>query len=86
VKEYQFEVTGRDGWNGREAHDFIGFDEGAQLARSKVHFVLGWLRSVDPNQRRRCVIASNRRPAVMAIGSCNGSLAPEGQRRYSPAE
>jgi hypothetical protein len=35
------------------------FDEGAQLSRAKVQFVLGWLRSVDPNQRRRVVIASN---------------------------
>lgn len=45
-------------WQGR-AHDFIGFDEGAQLSRSKVSFVMGWLRSVVPNQRRRVVIASN---------------------------
>lgn len=45
-------------WQGRP-HDFIGFDEGAQLSRAKVQFVLGWLRSVDPNQRRRAVIASN---------------------------
>src|SRR6201996_3858610 len=41
------------------ARDFIGFDEGAQLAKSKVSFVMGWLRSVNPNQRRRVVIASN---------------------------
>ncbi len=45
-------------WQGR-AHDFIGFDEGAQLSRAKVSFVMGWLRSVIPNQRRRVVIASN---------------------------
>src|SRR5882724_3612747 len=45
-------------WQGRP-HDFIGFDEGAQLAREKVQFVLGWLRSVVPGQRRRAVIASN---------------------------
>jgi len=41
------------------ARDFIGFDEGAQLAKSKVSFVMGWLRSVVPTQRRRVVIASN---------------------------
>jgi hypothetical protein len=35
------------------------FDEGAQLARAKVQFVLGWLRSTDPQQRRRAIIASN---------------------------
>jgi hypothetical protein len=46
-------------WQGGLGHDFIGFDEGAQLARAKVQFVLGWLRSTDPKQRRRTVIASN---------------------------
>lgn len=45
-------------WQGRP-HDFIGFDEGAQLSRAKVQFVLGWLRSTNPKQRRRVVIASN---------------------------
>jgi len=39
--------------------DFYGFDEGAQLARTKVQFVIGWLRSEDPRQRKRIVIASN---------------------------
>src|SRR5262249_24589797 len=29
-------------WQGRP-HDFIGFDEGAQLTESKVRFVMGWL-------------------------------------------
>jgi hypothetical protein len=47
-----------ESWRGRP-HDFIGFDEGAQLAKQKVRFVLGWLRSVDPKQRRRAIIASN---------------------------
>lgn len=45
-------------WQGRP-HDFIGFDEGAQLSRAKVQFVMGWLRSTNPRQRRRAVIASN---------------------------
>jgi hypothetical protein len=45
-------------WQGRP-HDFIGFDEGAQLAESKVRFVMGWLRSTTPGQRCRVVIASN---------------------------
>lgn len=45
-------------WQGRP-HDFMGFDEGAQLQRYKVQFVLGWLRSTRPGQRRRAVIASN---------------------------
>ena len=46
------------GWQGRP-HDFIGFDEGAQLAEAKVRFVMGWLRSTQEGQRCRVVIASN---------------------------
>jgi hypothetical protein len=45
-------------WQGRD-HDLIGFDEGAQLSAAKVRFVMGWLRSKDPKQRCRIVIASN---------------------------
>jgi hypothetical protein len=45
-------------WMGRP-HDFIGFDEGAQLKEKKVSFVIGWLRSTRPGQRKRVVIASN---------------------------
>lgn len=45
-------------WMGRP-HDFIGFDEGAQLSRTKVQFVMGWLRSIKKGQRKRIVIASN---------------------------
>ena len=52
-------------WQGRP-HDFIGFDEGAQLPESKVRFVMGWLRSEDPDQRCRVVIASN--PPIGAQG------------------
>lgn len=44
-------------WQGRP-HDFIGFDEGAQLTAYKVKFVLGWLRSTTA-PRCRAVIASN---------------------------
>jgi len=45
-------------WQGRP-HDFIGFDEGAQLDERKVRHVMAWLRSTDPDQRCRVVIASN---------------------------
>jgi hypothetical protein len=45
------------GWQGRP-HDFIGFDEGAQLTAAKVNFVLGWNRSAD-GRRCRAVIATN---------------------------
>ena len=41
------------------AKDLIGFDEGAQLSEAKVRFVMGWLRSVDPKQRCRVIIATN---------------------------
>jgi hypothetical protein len=53
-------------WQGGLGHDLICFDEGAQLPRHKVQFVLGWLRSVDPKQRRRAIIASN--PPIGAEG------------------
>jgi hypothetical protein len=45
-------------WQGRP-HDFIGFDEGAQLGEAKVRFVMGWLRTATPGQKCRVVIASN---------------------------
>ena len=46
------------GWQGRP-HDFIGFDEGAQLDEFKVAFVIQWLRSTTPGQRTRMVIGTN---------------------------
>lgn len=45
-------------WQGRP-HDLIGFDEAAQLQELKVEFVLRWLRSTDPKQRKRAVFATN---------------------------
>jgi hypothetical protein len=45
-------------WQGRP-HDFIGFDEGAQLTEASVRFVMGWRRSTTAGQRCRVVIASN---------------------------
>lgn len=47
-----------ESWQGI-AHDFIGFDEGAQLSPYKINFVLGWLRSTREGQRCRAVIGSN---------------------------
>jgi hypothetical protein len=46
------------GWTGR-AHDLICFDEAGQLDKAKVAFVMGWLRSTDPDQHSRIVFASN---------------------------
>jgi hypothetical protein len=45
-------------WQGRP-HDLIAFDEAAQLDEMKVNFVCQWLRSVDPEQRCRVVMATN---------------------------
>ena len=45
-------------WQGRR-HDFKGFDEGAQITREKMEFVLGWLGTTKTGQRSRAVIASN---------------------------
>lgn len=47
-----------ESWQGI-AHDLVCFDEGAQLSVAKVAFVMGWVRSADPEQRCRVVIASN---------------------------
>jgi hypothetical protein len=45
-------------WQGRP-HDFIGFDEGAQLTAHKVNFVGAWNRTTTKGQRTRVIIASN---------------------------
>ena len=45
-------------WQGNP-HDFIGLDEGTQFAYQQVRFLMGWLRSVNPGQRKRVVIATN---------------------------
>lgn len=45
-------------WMGRP-HDLIAFDEAAQLAEMRVVFVMQWLRSTNPTQRKRVVFATN---------------------------
>src|SRR5690606_13770930 len=45
-------------WQGRP-HDFLGIDEAAQFLESQVRFLMGWVRSTDPDQRTRVVLASN---------------------------
>lgn len=45
-------------WQGKP-HDFLGIDEGAQFAKLQVLFLMIWLRTNNPNQRRRAVIATN---------------------------
>lgn len=45
-------------WQG-QPHDLLGIDEAAQLAESQVRFFMGWVRTVDPAQRCRVVLATN---------------------------
>lgn len=45
-------------WQGRP-HDFLGFDEGAQLTLQKVLYVAGWLRSTNVGVRKRVIVATN---------------------------
>ncbi len=52
-------------WQG-QPHDFIGFDEGAHFLELQVRFLMGWNRTVAPNQRCRVVIATN--PPVSSEG------------------
>src|SRR5215813_7892594 len=40
-------------------HDFIGIDEADQVPEFQVRFVLGWLRTTDPDQRCRAVLGFN---------------------------
>lgn len=39
--------------------DLLAFDEAAQFHESQIRFLFGWLRSADPDQRKRIVLASN---------------------------
>lgn len=42
-----------------QAYDFKAFDEACQHLERQVRFHLGWIRSADPNQRCRALLASN---------------------------
>lgn len=52
-------------WQGN-AHDLLAFDEGCQFLEQQVRFLMGWVRSAEPGQRCRTVLASN--PPVNADG------------------
>jgi hypothetical protein len=41
------------------ARDYIGFDEAAEFLEEQIASLIGWLRSTDPGQRCRVVLASN---------------------------
>lgn len=45
-------------WQGRR-RDVMGFDEAAQMAKSRVMFVLGWAGSAKPGARTRVFYATN---------------------------
>jgi hypothetical protein len=53
-------------WMGNP-HDFLGVDEATQFAESQIRFLMGWVRSTDPNQRKRTVLATN--PPLTAEGA-----------------
>ena len=69
-------------WQGRP-HDLIGFDEAAQLAEARVNFVLQWLRSTTPGQRKRVVMATNPPiPEIGADGQMNDTAAGDWLLRW----
>lgn len=39
--------------------DFYGFDEATEFTRSQIEFIIAWLRSANPNQRKRVVMTFN---------------------------
>lgn len=45
-------------WQGRP-HDLLGVDEATQFLESQIRYLLGWLRTTDPNQRVRAVLGTN---------------------------
>lgn len=47
-------------------HDFLVFDEAANFLESQVRFLLGWLRTTDPNQRCQALLTFN--PPTSAEG------------------
>lgn len=61
----QFTGAALEKWQG-QPFDFKGWDEGAQIQEEVVKFHLGWIRTTDPNQRARGVIATN--PPVNSQG------------------
>lgn len=61
-------------WMGNP-HDLIVVDEATQFSRSQVRFLMGWLRSGDPHQRCRAILATN--PALRPEGLwVNEAFAP----------
>lgn len=49
-----------------QGRDLLAIDEATQFAESQVRFLMGWVRSENPNQRCRTVLATN--PPLQAEG------------------
>ena len=49
-----------------QGRDLLAIDEATQFAESQVRFMMGWVRSEDPDQRCRTVLATN--PPLQAEG------------------
>lgn len=52
-------------WMGRP-HDLLGIDEATQFTAKQIRFLRGWLRSTNPKQRVRTILATN--PPLSADG------------------
>lgn len=52
-------------WQG-QPHDLLAVEEAAQFAESQVRYLMGWVRSVVPGQRKRIIFVSN--PPLTAEG------------------
>jgi len=49
-----------------QGRDLLAIDEATQFAESQVRFMMGWVRTENPNQRTRTVLATN--PPLQAEG------------------
>jgi hypothetical protein len=49
-----------------QGRDLLAIDEATQFAESQIRFMMGWVRTEDPNQRCRTVLATN--PPLQAEG------------------
>lgn len=53
------------GWMGR-AHDFLYIDEATHFLESQIRFLMGWVRTTDPQQRCRVILGTN--PPISSDG------------------
>lgn len=75
-------------WQGRP-HDALFIDEAAQFLESQVRYLMGWVRSTDPKQRTRVVLATNpplSDEGQWLIGMFRPWLDPQYQAKAKPGE